>query len=209
MDRGMKPAWPLLALLALPACGKKAPEATPAPVVRTWQATITADDRQRLYRWRAAFVAGLNDAKRDGAADRIVAEGSLLDPDAALDGPALPAGDYRCRVIKLGARTPGLLSFIAYPAFTCRIGGGQPQSFVKLTGSQRPIGEIFVDNDRRLIFLGTLLLGDESRPLSYGRDQLRDIVGAVERIGPNRWRLVLPYPKFESLTDVIELVPLR
>ncbi|WP_152998778.1 DUF4893 domain-containing protein, partial [Sphingopyxis sp. H115] len=29
----------------------------------------------------------------------------------------------------------------------------------------------------------------------------------VERIGDNRWRLVLPAPAYESLLDVIELVP--
>ena len=31
------------------------------------------------------------------------------------------------------------------------------------------------------------------------------MAGVVERVGDNRWRLVLPYPRFESLLDVIEL----
>ena len=61
--------------------------------------------------------------------------------------------------------------------------------------------------DRRQIFLGTMMLGDETRPMDYGRDSMRDMAGAVERIGPNRWRLILPYPNFESVMDVIELVP--
>ena len=60
---------------------------------------------------------------------------------------------------------------------------------------------------QRMVFLGTLQLGDEQRALQYGRDRERDMAGVVERIGDNRWRLVLPYPAFESTLDVIELVP--
>ena len=33
------------------------------------------------------------------------------------------------------------------------------------------------------------------------------MAGLVERIGDNRWRLVLPAPAYESMLDVIELVP--
>ena len=51
------------------------------------------------------------------------------------------------------------------------------------------------------------MLGDESRADAYGVDPMRDVAGYVERIGANRWRLVLPDPAFESLLDVIELVP--
>ena len=34
-----------------------------------------------------------------------------------------------------------------------------------------------------------------------------DVAGYVERIGPNRWRLVMPAPAFESKLDVLELTP--
>ena len=54
---------------------------------------------------------------------------------------------------------------------------------------------------------GTLVLGDESMAVSYGSDRMRDMAGLVELIGDNRWRLVLPSPAYESLLDVIELVP--
>jgi hypothetical protein len=50
-------------------------------------------------------------------------------------------------------------------------------------------------------------LGDEKRPMRYGRDVNRDMAGLIERIGPQRWRVVLPYPRFESVLDVVELVP--
>jgi hypothetical protein len=60
-----------------------------------------------------------------------------------------------------------------------------------------------------MIFLGTLILGDETRALRYSRDEERDMIGIVERIADNRWRLVFPRPHFESLLDVIELTPVR
>ena len=40
------------------------------------------------------------------------------------------------------------------------------------------------------------------------RTKPRDVAGYVERIGPDRWRLVMPKPHFESQLDVMELVPL-
>jgi hypothetical protein len=33
------------------------------------------------------------------------------------------------------------------------------------------------------------------------------MAGVVERIGERRWRLVLPYPAFESTIDIVELIP--
>ena len=55
--------------------------------------------------------------------------------------------------------------------------------------------------------LGTMMFGDEKKPIDYGRDDGRDMAGYVERVGEKRWRLVLPWPKFESIVDVVELVP--
>ena len=43
--------------------------------------------------------------------------------------------------------------------------------------------------------------------MQYGRDAERDLAGWVERVGPAQWRIILPAPRFESLTDVVELVP--
>ena len=79
--------------------------------------------------------------------------------------------------------------------------------FTKLDGSQRPVGDIFPDEGGRMIFLGSMMLGDETRPLPYGRDGERDMVGIVERIAPQRWRIAFPYPRWESQVDVMELLP--
>jgi hypothetical protein len=79
--------------------------------------------------------------------------------------------------------------------------------FTKASGSQRPIGHIYRDGPRRMIFLGSLQLGDERQVLPYGSDPRRDMAGIVERVGEQRWRLVFPRPAFESIIDVIELTP--
>lgn len=196
-------------LFALPGCGKdggvdraSAPDRAPG-----WQRVASAADRDRIARWRSAWIAGLDKARASNP-QQVAAQGALLQPDMAIDDPALPVGDYRCRVIKLGAQTKGLLDYIAYPYFTCRVtadAGGL--RFAKLDGSQRPVGMIYPDEGRRMIFLGAMSLGDEARPLPYGRDTERDMAGIVERIGPQRWRIAFPYPRWESTIDVFELIP--
>ena len=175
-----------------------------------WRAASTGADRARLRDWRGAFTEALTKARAAGHSASITSEGALLDPDAALGQVPIPNGDYRCRVIKLGARQAGLLDYVSYPAFDCRIRQERGlQGFAKMSGSQRPVGLIFTGDALRQVFLGTLVLGDEKRAMQYGRDPDRDLAGFVEKIGPARWRMVLPRPAFESTLDVIELVPAR
>ena len=206
-----------LAFLAQPACVAQAdsPLAAPGqrqciPPAANWRAVATEADRDRLRDWRDAWVEALAGARAAGHQAELAREGVLLDPDMALENPAPPPGDYNCRVLKLGARQPSNLAFVAYPAFRCRIAAaGEGMTFAKLSGSQRPIGRLYSDNELRLIFLGTMQLGDERRSYRYGIDRDRDMAGIVERIGDDRWRLVLPRPAYESLLDVIELTPAR
>jgi Domain of unknown function (DUF4893) len=175
-----------------------------------WKEVATEDDRQRLADWRTTFVNALDAAKKAGHSAEIAAEGPLLEPDAALGPPAVPNGLFRCRVIKVGAKADsGSPAFSASPPFTCRVKSNRDlQRFNKFGGPQRLVGLIFPGDAVRQTFLGTLVLGDETRALQYGQDQLRDVAGYVERIGPNRWRIVMPKPHFESQLEVIELVPL-
>jgi hypothetical protein len=174
-----------------------------------WKEVATGDDRQRLADWRTNFVSALDAARKSGHAADVAREGVLLEPDAALGPPGLPDGIYRCRVIKLGAKTDsGGLPYVSYPPFTCRVKPDRSlRRFNKLDGSQRYVGLIFPGDPIRQVFLGTLVLGDETRALQYGQDQLRDVAGYVERIGPNRWRILMPKPHFESQFDVMELTP--
>ena len=204
----MRSALLALALLAVSGCAEF--QQTPGVIAqpaRDWRAVATESDRLRLREWRSAFVAALRSARAGGHAADVEREGILLDPDAALGGGPIPDGDYRCRVVKVGAKSAGMLNFISYPYFNCRIGQqGGLQHFAKLDGSQRQVGLVFPGDPLRQVFLGTLMLGDEARAIQYGLDTERDVAGFVERIGP-RWRLIMPRPHFESQMDVMELVP--
>jgi hypothetical protein len=214
----MKTALAAALLLAAPAAFAAQPEpgcATPDAAAcargereRTWRQVATEDDRRRIREWRSAFVEALGEARGSGHGNEIAGEGELLEPDSAIPGATLPQGEFRCRTIKLGSQGQGGLDFVAYPWFRCRVAPGADGfvHFTKLDGSQRPVGRLYAEHDRRQIFLGTLELGDERKALRYGRDRLRNMAGIVERIGERRWRILLPYPHFESTLDVIELV---
>jgi hypothetical protein len=182
--------------------------AVPLAPFATWRTVATRDDHVRISDWRKAWVKALAAARPAHPAE-IAAEGPLLDPDAALDRPMPPPGEYRCRTIKLGAQSTVAPDYIVYPAARCRIdaSSGGTFTFAKVGGAQRPIGRIFPDTSRRTIFLGTLQLGDEPGTLRYGHDKLRDLAALVERVGDRRWRMVFPNPHFQSTLDVIELVP--
>ena len=172
-----------------------------------YKQVISENDRGRLRDWRKSFQRALADARKSNPSE-VDREGVLLDPDSALAGPSIPEGTYRCRVIKLGAKEVRNLSYVAYPPFDCRVHAQRTlQRLTKLSGSQRYVGLIFPGDAIRNIFLGTLVLGDENRALQYRQDEQRDVAGYVERVGPNRWRLIMPQPHFESQLDVMELVP--
>jgi hypothetical protein len=178
-------------------------------VATNWRTVVSDADRDRLRNTRQAWVDALAKARTMNAR-AIAAQGVLFDPDVALANARPPAGDYRCRVFKLGAKGPDNLDYVAYPGFRCRVAAdGMETRLTKLDGSQRPTGVLFDDGRYRQVFLGALVLGDEVRAFDYGRDATRDMAGTVERVGPRRWRLVVPYPRFESVLDVVELVPVR
>lgn len=200
----------MISAALLSGCGGRGDGQTPSRTVvhADWRSIATSGDRDRLRAWRTAWLDALGRARAGGAGRYLTAEGALFDPDARLTDPIPPAGDYRCRVFKMGAKTAGMRDFVAYPPYTCRVDDeGDIGSFYKIGGSQRPVGLILPDPAGRAVFLGTLVLGDETRPIDYGRDATRDMAGFVDRIGERRWRIVLPLPAFDSMLDVIELVP--
>lgn len=202
----------LAALLACSSCSViEQPSGLIARWTTAWKDVATNDDRARLTDWRTNFITALDAARKAGHATEIEREGALLEPDAALGGPAIPNGMYRCRVIKLGAKPDtGSFPYVSTPAFECRVKADRGlQRLNKYGGSQRYAGLIFPGDAVRDVFLGTLVLGDEMRALQYGQDQLRDVAGYVERIGQSRWRILMPKPHFESQFEVMELVPAR
>jgi hypothetical protein len=202
------------ALLA--ACATTPPPPPPPPpppsghVQLDWQAAIQESDRDRLARLDQAWQTALGQAIRDGHEGDLRALGNLPDPDTALRDPLPPEGNYRCRTVKLGARSNGPgLTFVPYGWFNCKV-ERTPRGAMKLTkttGSQRQTGLMFPDSERRGVFLGAMALGDEPPARAYGLNADRDVVGVIERIGAAQWRLVQPWPRYESNLDLLEIVP--
>ena len=206
------------AILVLGGCVKPAtpPVVAVAPVVAApptkadvWQRIASAADIDRIRRTNQAWTTALAEARSRGFRSAVASEGALLKPGGALARPAPTPGSYNCRQIKLGSTTRRGPAFEKFKPFFCYVEvENNLLTIVKQTGSERPAGRLWEDdNPYRLIFLGSLALGDEQTPRAYGDDPKRDMAGVLERIGPFQWRLVIPWPRGTSKLDVFELTP--
>jgi hypothetical protein len=179
------------------------------PVSAGWKAVATAGDQDRIDRLGLAWQQALIEARPKFGRD-IAAEGDLLKPRSALARPQPTPGSYNCRMISLGRADRGTTAFEKFKPFFCYVlaDGDGVLTIVKQTGSQRPAGRLWDDDDpKRMIFLGSLSLGDEDEPLAYGENPNRDMAGVFERIAPFRWRLVIPWPRSGAKLEVFELSP--
>jgi hypothetical protein len=206
----------MIALAALAAgctdLNKRPAQAVAAPTQPTkteiWQGIANPADRDRLANVSGAWAAGLAAARKNfGSAIRD--EGLLLREDAGQVRPAPTPGSYSCRAITLGATARGKPALERFKPFFCYVQlEGEILTIVKQTGSQRPAGRLWDDdNSRRMIFLGSLALGNEGEVRAYGDDPQRDMAGIFERIAPFVWRLVIPWPRDGSKLQVFELTP--
>jgi len=129
--------------------------------------------------------------------------------NAALSRPAPTPGSYSCRVVTLGRSAKRGPAFEKFKPFFCYIDLEGPLfTIVKQTGSQRPAGRLWQDdNPSRLIFLGSVAIGTEEEARAYGDDPRRDVAGVFERIAPFVWRLVIPFPQDGTKLQVMELTP--
>ena len=173
-----------------------------------WIQIATPEDQSRIARIGVAWQSALADARPRFAGD-IRREGALLKAQAALARPAPTPGSYNCRLIKLGKANARAPAFESFKPFFCYVQVEDDLlTIVKQTGTQRPAGRLWEDNNpERLVFLGSLALGDAQQPVAYGENRKRDMAGVLERIAPFRWRLVIPWPQSTSKLDVFELTP--
>jgi hypothetical protein len=192
----------------------KAPAAPPAGEqggTADWRDVASAADASALGRLDQAWRLARAEAEDAGFAAQVEALGPLVDPNAGLTGQLQPPpGAYRCRTVKLGSNRPGGLGYLEYPFFRCTIEltPGGDLILTKTTGSQRTRGLLYPDTDRRLVFVGAQAWGmDETTFPHYGDQRIRDQVGVFERIGSERWRLVIPWPKVDSKLEILELLP--
>ncbi|MEO3473643.1 DUF4893 domain-containing protein [Roseomonas sp. CAU 1739] len=171
-----------------------------------WRSQASERDRQRLDALAATWAEALESVRAGGQAPAVTAAGALLDSRPGEDGAPPPAGAYRCRSLRIGAVDPEAVAFIAYPAFRCRIAVTDGVTvFEKLNGSQRTAGVIIPDSPLRSVLIGTEAQGSETGFPRYGADAARDRIAAVERVGPDRWRMVFPRPANGAVIEVMEL----
>ena len=179
------------------------------PKSYSWTAVASVADRNRINRTALAWTSGLAEARTRGFRDAIQSEGKLLMAGGGLARPAPTPGSYSCRLVTLGRSAKRGPAYVKFKPFFCYVEvDGNLLTIVKQTGSQRPAGRLWEDdNPNRLIFLGSLALGDEETPLAYGDNRKRDMAGILERTGPFRWRLVIPWPQDGSKLHAYELTP--
>ena len=209
----------LLAVASLLASGCVLPKKEVAPagasvtavVARSdaWTGVASSADRNRINRTALAWEAGLTEARARGFRDAIRNEGKLLVSGGALARPAPTPGSYSCRLVTLGRSTRRGPAYVKFKPFFCYVDvEGDLFTIVKQTGSERPAGRLWQDAvPTRLIFLGSLALGNEEEARAYGDDPRRDVAGVFERIAPFVWRLVIPFPQDGTKVQVFELTP--
>ncbi|SIN87019.1 protein of unknown function [Parasphingorhabdus marina DSM 22363] len=197
----------LIASAALIAAGSAATTPVAEP---DWRERATEADQKRVAGWREALTSGTEGAVAAGQSEKLTSRTPLFDPDAGLERSMMPAGLYHCSLTKLGGEPDRGLPYIAYPSFRCRVvRQGNRFQFTKLTGSQLTAGWIYQDGDRQSVYVGTAFYEYEDRAAAYGQSEKRDQVAVVHRIGNQRWRMIYPFPYYESVVNVMELTPVR
>lgn len=217
MIKTSRPLAALVALGLLGAAGDAAAQAgeSAAFVVRVvpgadWRRQAQPRDVARLDALGDAWAEALESVRGGGHAPSVAAAGVLLDSRPGGEGAQPTAGNYRCRSLRLGTTVPDTPAFIAYPPFRCRVRiEGGATIFEKINGSQRTAGVILPGTPTRSVLIGTEALGNEAGFPAYGADAARDRIAAVERVGPDRWRLVFPHPSNGAILEVMELVATR
>ncbi|EPX87510.1 hypothetical protein ruthe_00581 [Rubellimicrobium thermophilum DSM 16684] len=170
---------------------------------------IRPADRGRLDSADAALGRALAGALAEGAPGDVAL---LVEAMRGAPGPLDPAGDWSCRVLKLG----GLLPLTVYAPFRCRIApaGEGVWHLEKLSGSQRLSGTIaaadgpalytgvgFVEGGPATDYAG--LPPDDQEPVEPGQTHAQ--VGFFEQVSPRSARLLLPSPILESRFDILWL----
>ena len=175
-----------------------------------WKAVAATADEQRIATLGRAWTEALEEARKSNARG-VREEGALLEPDAALARPAPTPGSYYCRLVQMGRTKGREPAFEKFKPFFCYVEVEDDLlTIVKQTGDTRPAGRLWEDDaPNRLIFLGSLALGNTEQPRAYGEDPKRDMAGVLERIAPFRWRLVIPWPQGTSKLDIYELKPVE
>ncbi|MCB9992375.1 MAG: DUF4893 domain-containing protein [Hyphomicrobiaceae bacterium] len=167
----------------------------------------TADDVSRMDNFFTSRTRGLAAALAAESNADQQAVSTLFESGLAPVDETLLSGDYQCRTIKMGGISP----LVVYSWFRCEI---RPEGDVftirKTTGSQNFFGTLRKQNDL-FTYQGASSYGYENGVRLYGEDEERNQVGCLSAVtkGNRHFILELPFPKFESYHDVIELKPVN
>lgn len=129
--------------------------ATPAAETMRGQSPSAVEEQvaAALRRHDQAWRLGRTEAEERGFAEPVEALGPPVDPNAGQTKRLRPPpGDYRCRVIKLGATGPGGPGYVESPFFGCAVEldpAGHP--VLTTTGRRGTRGVLYPDTDRRLV----------------------------------------------------------
>jgi len=170
-----------------------------------WREQASDFDAQRLSRIDESRAKGLAEASHGASPSDLAVIHSLLDAQSVSGSPA---GNWRCRTIKLGGMTPDVI----YSWFHCRISQrGGALFFEKTSGSQRSAGFLYPEGGG-YVYLGASTVTGE-KPHRYSGNGASvgaaatpdDQIGYLSVLSDGRARLELPAPLQESTFDVIEL----
>ncbi|WP_419897645.1 DUF4893 domain-containing protein [Roseomonas sp. USHLN139] len=164
---------------------------------------LTPIDQARLAGFESARQAAIGVARSGGDPADVAVLEQVLDGEATAQPAAALAGDWRCRLIRLG----GILPLTIYGDFRCRItDDAAGLRLQKLTGSQRLAGTLFDTGSARLGYAGAAVAG-AGQPPRYGAEPGSNQVGYLVPLGPQRLRLEMPAaaPTRDSDFDILEL----
>ena len=175
-----------------------------------WTGVASAADRNRINRTALAWQAGLGRGAAPAAfARRSAAKAACSSVAAAWRAPRRPrgrtaAGSSRSADRPSAARR-SRSSSPSSATSTSRVSCSRSSSRPAASGPPGACGPTQIPT--RLIFLGSLALGNEEEARAYGDDPRRDVAGVFERIAPFVWRLVIPFPQDGTKVQVFELTP--
>jgi hypothetical protein len=209
----------ILLTCALLACGSAcqtppggAPRAAGASVTMeepdAWREVASADSEAAIDGLPARWSEALDEARRAGLRRTLAGAGALLDPGTRLPRAAPAPGSYRCRLIRIGAGAArGRAYSASRPAF-CFVGvEGDQLSLTTEIAVRRLGGYLWEETGgARLVFLGTAVPAGAKSAGAYGENAAGDVAGLVERVGPFRYRLVVPGGAGEAKLMIFDLV---
>lgn len=208
------PILPLVPmLLALGACQTQSrvdlQGRRPSAVVEeqeAWREAATNEDAQALDALAATWSAALGQARKRYAR-AISAEGDLLRPDAGFARAAPAPGPYRCRAIRLGARSTRARPWAVSRSGFCFVGvRGDQLSLTSEIPGTRLGGYLWDQKDKdRLVFLGAAIPARVRTAPAYGENRASDRSGILQRLDDFRYRLVVPTRQGEEMLIVLDL----